>query len=231
MAHGTMDAYKFVCRPDHTGKIADSPKDKKQKAATILVRDEIRCRTLPNLLLHVSPESLDQSEDSLLHRFCPRCVMRHGLLAPGWLLVFSASSAMVFVRRNDFMLRERNKDVELDARMNPILFQTTTNASSCTTSSPRFGGTLQFCRGGAIFSTTWLPKFFFLRSLQYGIVVMGVIDAFVYAHNHHRRNVDYPGNYVYCTKGRIRIMTAITLAYAHAHQSICLAGRLMVVTI
>ena len=33
----------------------------------------------------------------------------------------------------------------------------------------------------------------FLRSFQYGIVVMGVIDAFDYAHNHHRRNMDNPG--------------------------------------
>ena len=32
----------------------------------------------------------------------------------------------------------------------------------------------------------------FSRSLQNGIVVMGVIDACVYAHNHHRRNVDNP---------------------------------------
>ena len=32
----------------------------------------------------------------------------------------------------------------------------------------------------------------FLRSLQNGIVAMGVIDTFVYAHNHHRRNVDNP---------------------------------------
>ena len=35
----------------------------------------------------------------------------------------------------------------------------------------------------------------FLRSLQYGIVVMGLIDAFVYAHNHHRRNIENPGNF------------------------------------
>ena len=37
---------------------------------------------------------------------------------------------------------------------------------------------------------------------------MGVIDAFVYAHNHHRRNVDNPGNFDDCTKRRIRFMTA-----------------------
>ena len=30
----------------------------------------------------------------------------------------------------------------------------------------------------------------FRRSLEYGIVVLGVLDAFVYAHNYHRRNID-----------------------------------------
>ena len=32
----------------------------------------------------------------------------------------------------------------------------------------------------------------FLQSLQHVIVVMGVIDAFVYAYNHHRRNIENP---------------------------------------
>ena len=64
------------------------------------------------------------------------------------------------------------------------------------------------------------------RSFQYGIVVVGgVIDAFVHAHNCHRRNSDNPGNFGDCMEGRIRLMTAITLTYAHAHQSLCLAGR------
>ena len=65
----------------------------------------------------------------------------------------------------------------------------------------------------------------FLRSLRYGIVVMGAIDALVYAHNHHRRNMDNPGNFGDCMKGRIRFMTAITPAYALADQLKCLAGR------
>ena len=42
MAHNTMEACEIVCRPDHTGKIDDSPHGKKQKAATALLRDEIR---------------------------------------------------------------------------------------------------------------------------------------------------------------------------------------------
>ena len=56
----------------------------------------------------------------------------------------------------------------------------------------------------------------FSRSLQYGMAVMGVIDAFVHAHNPFRRNMDNLGNFGDGMKGRIRFMTAITPAYAHA---------------
>ena len=66
----------------------------------------------------------------------------------------------------------------------------------------------------------------FLRSLQYGIVVMGFIDAFVYAHHQHRRLIENPGNFGDCMKGRIRFMTAITPAYVHAYQATCLARHI-----
>ena len=39
--------------------------------------------------------------------------------------------------------------------------------------------------------------------LQYGIVVVGFIDAFVCAHNHYRRNIENPGNFGDCMKGRM----------------------------
>ena len=68
----------------------------------------------------------------------------------------------------------------------------------------------------------------FRRSLEYGIVVMGVLDAFVYAHNCHRRNIDNLEISVIAWKGRIRFMTAITPAYAHAYQFICPAGNIPV---
>ena len=64
------------------------------------------------------------------------------------------------------------------------------------------------------------------RSLQYGIVVMGFIDALVYAHNHHRWNIENPGNFEDCMKGRIRFMTAINPAYAHAYQVTCLTRHM-----
>ena len=62
----------------------------------------------------------------------------------------------------------------------------------------------------------------FLRSLQYGIVVVGFLDAFVYAHHKHRRDSANAGNFGDCVTGRVRFMTAITPAYGHAYQTICL---------
>ena len=49
----------------------------------------------------------------------------------------------------------------------------------------------------------------FLRSLQYGIVLMGFIDAFVNAHHQHRRSIENRGNFGDHMKGRIHSMTAI----------------------
>ena len=65
----------------------------------------------------------------------------------------------------------------------------------------------------------------FLRSLQYDRG-NGFIDAFVYVHHQHRRSIENPGNFGDCMKGRIRFMTAITSAYAHAYQATCLSRRM-----
>ena len=62
----------------------------------------------------------------------------------------------------------------------------------------------------------------FLRSLQYGIVVLGFLDACVYAHHKHRLDSANAGNFGDCMSGRVRFMTAITPAYAHAYQIVCL---------
>ena len=58
MAYCTMEASEYTSHSDHAGRIADSPSDKKQKAATTLLRDAIqkqkfystdRCTCLQNL--------------------------------------------------------------------------------------------------------------------------------------------------------------------------------------
>ena len=44
MAHGTMEAYEYVRQMDRAGRIADSPRDKIQKAATTLLCDTTQKR-------------------------------------------------------------------------------------------------------------------------------------------------------------------------------------------
>ena len=64
-------------------KLLTLPAIRNKKAATIFCSaTKSKNGTLPNLLLHVSPEPSDLLVDSLLHRFCLKCVMRHEL-APG----------------------------------------------------------------------------------------------------------------------------------------------------
>ena len=58
---------------------------------------------------------------------------------------------------------------------------------------------------------------------------MGFLDAFVYAHHQHRQGFENPGNFGDCMKGRIRFMTAITPAYAHAYQATCLTTHMLAV--
>ena len=41
MARSTAEAFNIVCYLDRSGKLDDSPQDKKQKAATTLLRDEL----------------------------------------------------------------------------------------------------------------------------------------------------------------------------------------------
>ena len=41
MAHSNLEAFEYVRHLDFVGKIADSPNDKKQKAATTLLSNEI----------------------------------------------------------------------------------------------------------------------------------------------------------------------------------------------
>ena len=70
-----------------------------------------------------------------------------------------------------------------------------------------------------------------LRSLQYGIVVMDFIDAFVYAHHHHRRNIENPGNFGDCIKRENPLFCLLSLlptpmrTRQHASQDICLQSR------
>ena len=123
MARSTLEAFNIVRGLDRSGKPNDSPQDKKQKAATALLRDE--------LLMHdfVGPFSLRATRI-----FGPISRFRVAEILPRMKLASRASRLgltvgflrMVSVLSKDFTLRERNKRADLDARTNPILSHTTT---------------------------------------------------------------------------------------------------------
>ena len=54
-------------------------------------------------------------------------------------------------------------------------------------------------------------------------VVLDFLDAFVCSHHKHRLDSANAGSFGDCLTGRVRFLTAITPAYAHACQTICLA--------
>ena len=73
----------------------------------------------------------------------------------------------------------------LDAHMNLALSHITMSVLVCTNFLLLFGDMLRRFHGEANLLHDLITQVF-LRSLQYGIVVMGFIDAFVYAHHQHR---------------------------------------------
>ena len=58
------------------------------------------------------------------------------------------------------------------------------------------------------------------RGEPHCILAWGLVDAFVFAVNHHRHHRDDPGHIENLFQGRIRLMTALALAYAHALQNV-----------
>ena len=173
--------------------------------------------------LHVPPESWDRSADTSWNRSYQRFVTLHAHLALDSPLESFVCYVMACARQNDSTLTVKNKLAGWDAPMSQIVFPTTSALSSLT-SSLLFGETLgsTFEKVNCFTTSSLKPL---LRSLQCGIVVNGVIDAFQNAHHYHRHNANNPGNFEDCMKGRIHLLTAITPRYAHAYQSLCRVGR------
>ena len=228
-ACSTVEASEFVCRLDHAGKIADSPYDKKQKAATILLRDEIPERDFAKpVAARVSKAFGPVSRfftAQIQPQMCHASRAARPRLAAGIprVLCNGMCTAQRFHIEGEEQRCRAGCQGEPDSLAHynecPLLYNFFTSTWKRAAILPRRSHLLHDSVTQIVF-----------KNLQYGIVVMGVIDVFGCAHNHHRRNVDNPGNFVDCMKGRIRFLTTIAPAYAHAHQSICLAGRLLVVS-
>ena len=225
MARSTADAFNKVCRLDRNGKLDEVSQDKKQKVATSLFCDKLHTQDF------AGPISLRASKFlGLVSRYRIVDTLYYMKLAsrasrPGRTLNFHIFfNGLCTAQR--FYAEGEEQTCKLDARMSPTLSVSHYNAC------PLLYNMFTSLLGHA----TVLPRRshllhdlitqVYLRSLQYGIVVMGFIDAFVYAHHQHRQNIDNPGNFWDCMKGGICFMTAITSAYAHAYHVKCLTRQM-----
>ena len=138
MAYSTTEACEYVRQMDSADRIADSPSDKKQKAAATRSKYVI----LLYRSLHVPPESWDRSADTSWHRSYQWFVMLHARLALDSPLESFVCYVVACARQNDFTLTMKNKLAGWDAPMSQIVFSAATRALSSPTSSLLFGETL-----------------------------------------------------------------------------------------
>ena len=180
MARSIAEAFNIVCRLDRIGKLDEVPQDKKQKVATSLLRNKLRKQDFGGpISLRASkvlgPISRYRIADILPHMKIASRASPPGL-SVGFLRILcnGLCTAQRFHSEGDEQTCRVGCPNEPDS-----LSPTTTNA-------------LSFCN---MFSSFWeqatvLPRRnhllhdlitqVFLRSLQYGIVVTGFIDAFFF---------------------------------------------------
>ena len=102
-----------------------------------------------------------------------------------------------------FHVEEKHRCVEFLVQMSPTLSLITTNVLYWTNVCLYLESYSRRFRGEAIFSVTWSFELF-LRSVQYGIVIMCFIDACAYVLKEYRRNIENLGNFVNWMKVRVR---------------------------
>ena len=215
MALSTADAFDIVCRLDRNDTLDEVPQNKKQKIATGLLLDKLHKQDFAGPLSSRASRVLGlisrhRVADILPHMKIVSRASRPGLLV-GFLRILC--NGLCTAQRVHTEEHDHTCSVGCPNEPDPL-----THYNEC----PRLYN---------IFDSFWrhaatLPQRnhllhdlitrLFLLSLQYGIVVIGFLDALVYAHHKHRQGSENPGNFGDCMKGRIRFMTAITPAYAHA---------------
>ena len=222
MALNTANAFDIACLLDRNDTLDEVPQNKKQKIATGLLMDKLHKQDFAGPLSGrasraLGPISRYRVADILLHMKLVSRASRPGLLV-GFLHILC--NGLCTAQR--FHTEEHDHTCRVGCPNEP---DSLTHYIEC----PRLYDIFVSFRRHA----TILPQRnhllhdlvtrLFLQSLQYGIVVLGFLDAFVYAHHKHRHGSENPGNFGDCMKGRIRFMTTISPTYAHAYQATCLA--------
>ena len=188
------------------------PQNNKQKAATGLLLDKLHDKTLLVLFACRASKVLGPISRHLVADILPHMKIVSRASRPGLLVGFLRILCNGLCTARRFHTAEHDHTCRIGCPDEP---DSLTHYNECPALYNIF---LSFCRRATILPQRNLSHDLitrvFLRSLQHGIVVLGFLDAFVYAHHKHRLDSENAGNFGDCMKGRVRLMTAITPAYA-----------------
>ena len=139
----------------------------------------------------------------------------------GWLSRPSAYRGMAYAPHSGFTRIVRTTKVCVD-----MVVQTRLHYTQCSRLATSYQS-VETCKVTCIRSHAllhFLSMQVSCRGEPHCILAWGLVDAFVFAANHHRHHRDDPGHIDNLFQGRIRLMTALAFAYAHALQMLC-SGR------
>ena len=208
---------------DKADRIADSPSDKKHKAATTLLRDAIQIRDFAVPIAARASRILGPISRHLMAQIIPMICDAARASRLGFAVGILRVLCNGMCQAERLHVDNEEQTCRVGCPDKPECLSHYKCPLLCDIFVTIWRNAGVHFREGQLFHDLITQTL--LRSLQHGIVVMGVIDAFVNAHNYHRHNANNPGNFEDCMEGRIRLLTAITPRYAHAYQSFCRVGR------
>ena len=207
MTFHTANAFDIICRLDRDDTLDETPQNKKPKVATGLLLYKLRAQDFAGPLSSRITRVLGQISRHRIADILPFLkrvsrASRPGLL-DGFLRIFC----------NGLCTAQRFHTAEDDHTCRigcPDARDSLSHYNEC----PRLHNLfLSFWKYATIAPQRNcllhdLTSRVFLRSLQYGIVFLGFLDAFVYALHKHRLDSASAGNFGDCLRGRVRFMTA-----------------------
>ena len=199
MARSTAEAFNMVCCLDRNGKLDDSPLDKKQKVATTLLRDELYRQDFAGPISSRASRVLGPISRFRVVEILPHMKLVSRASHPGLTVGFLRILCNGLCTAQSFHTGGEEQTCRVRCPDEPDSLR---HYNECL---PLYN----------LFASLWghapaLPRRshllhdlitqVFLRSLQYGIPVVGFMDAFVHAHHQHRRSIENPGNSGDCMK-------------------------------
>ena len=181
MARSTAEAFNIVCCLDHNGKLDDVPQVKKQKAATSLLRDELHWQDFAGPISFRASKVLGPIIRYRVADMVPHMKLASRASRPGLTIGFLRILCNRLCTARRFHTEGNEPTCRVGCQDEPDSLSLSPHCSECPLLYNMFAsiwGQATVLRRRSHLRHDLINQVF-LRSLQYGIVVMGFIDAFV----------------------------------------------------